>query len=698
MDPLSMLHYAYWPVGSVVLLYLIYVSRVIVFIRNDSIGIIEKLWSLKGSLKSGFIALDGSAGFQPDVLRGGVHFFFPFQYRIHVRPLPSVPQGTIGYVFARSGSNLAPGQTLGSLPDGASFEDARAFIEAGGQRGPQRQILREGVYPINIAQFVILTSEGNHAVELSGDAEAIQKMGADILARDGFRPVVLRDREDFVGVVTVHDGPSLANGQLIAPMVGTDPASAANYHNCFQDPEKFLVSGGRRGRQEQVLVEGTYYLNCLFATVERLPKTIVDIGKVGVVVSYTGEEGSDLTGKDYKHGELVASGKRGVWSRALQAGKYALNPYGVKVIPVPTTNFVLRWIRGSAEEHGYDTNLAEIQLITKDAFEPILPLSIVVHIAYEDAPRVVQQFADLKLLVEQTLDPMVSAYFKDAAQKCTLLELICNRAEIQQRATEEMKARFSRYHLDLMEVMIGTPRPAAGDRHMATILDQLRARQVADEQSVTYENQRKAAEKEREMREAAAAAEAQAELTRSNVQIRIAENQGQAQLALRQREADAVKITAGAQAEAVKISASASAEKIRVEAMAEADRTEAIGRATATAVKMAAGASAEKIRLEGQAEAERTESVGKASAASLKAQVDAFGGPDYQLRKELAQIMQGAVRESKIPLVPQVVIGQHEGQGGGALDALLGMVLSNNLARPLPQAPVTKAPATSAQV
>jgi hypothetical protein len=72
-----------------------------------------------------------------------------------------------------------------------------------------------------------------------------------------------------------------------------------------------------------------------------------------------------------------------------------------------------------------------------------------------------------------------------------------------------------------MEVMIGTPRPAAGDKHMATILDQLRARQVADEQAVTYENQRKAAEKEREMREAAAAAEAQGDLTRSTVQCAI---------------------------------------------------------------------------------------------------------------------------------------------------------------------------------
>ncbi len=646
MDISSLSHYALMGALVILALYLVYASRIIVFIGNDSIGIIEKLWSLNGSLKAGFIALDESAGFQPEILRGGIHFFPPFQYRIHVRPLPTVPQGTIGYVFARSGANLGAGQTLGSLPAGTSFEGARGFIENGGQRGPQRQILREGVYAINVAQFVILTSEGTHAITMAGDAAAIEVMRHAIEQRDGFSPAVLRGQEDLVGVVTVHDGPSLEHGQIIAATVGTDSKITQTYHNCFQDPERFLVAGGRRGRQEQVLVEGTYYLNCLFATVERMPKTIIDIGKVGVVVSYTGEEGDDLTGKDYKHGELVETGKRGVWTHALQAGKYALNPHGIKVIPVPTTNFVLRWIAGSSEEHGYDSNLAEIQLITKDAFEPILPLSIVVHIAYEDAPRVVQQFADLKLLVEQTLDPMVSAYFKDAAQQCTLLELVNRRAEIQRRATEEMQARFARYHLDLMEVMIGTPRPASGDKHMATILDQLRARQVADEQAVTYANQRKAAEKEREIREAAAAAEAQGDLTRSTVQIKISENQGQAQLRLREREAEGIKITASAQAEAV---------------------------------KLAAGANAEKIRVEGQAEADRVAAVGKANAVSVEAQVKAFGGPEFQLKKELAQILQTAIRESKIPLVPQVVIGQSDGRGGTAVDALLGLALGGKL-------------------
>ncbi|MEI9983611.1 MAG: SPFH domain-containing protein [Aliidongia sp.] len=125
---------------------------------------------------------------------------------------------------------------------------------------------------------------------------------------------------------------------------------------------------------------------------------------------------------------------------------------------VPTTNFVLRWVEGRSEEHGFDSNLAEIRLITRDAFEPILPLSIVLHIGYEDASWVVQQFADIKKLVEQTLDPMVSAYFKDAAQSRTLIELVNQRAEVQREAVEQMRERFQKYRLNVMEVMIGTPR------------------------------------------------------------------------------------------------------------------------------------------------------------------------------------------------------------------------------------------------
>src|SRR5947209_2019543 len=54
-------------------------------IPNNRVGIIEKLWSPAGSVPEGCImALNGEAGFQAELLRGGLHFgFWTWQYRIH---------------------------------------------------------------------------------------------------------------------------------------------------------------------------------------------------------------------------------------------------------------------------------------------------------------------------------------------------------------------------------------------------------------------------------------------------------------------------------------------------------------------------------------------------------------------------------------------------------------------------------------
>ena len=212
----------------------------------------------------------------------------------------------------------------------------------------------------------------------------------------------------------------------------------------------------------------------------------------------------DLSGKDYKHGELVKNGERGVWSEPLLPGKYAFNTYAGKIIQVPTTNFILKWITAQVGSHRFDENLAEVSLITKDAFEPSLPLSVVVHIDYRKAPLVIQRFGDIRRLVEQTLDPMISAYFKNVAQTRTLIQLLQDRSEIQAIAGSEMRSKFEHYNLELEEVLIGTPGSAKGDTHIEVILAQLRERQIAEEQVATYALKEKAATKERELNEAQA--------------------------------------------------------------------------------------------------------------------------------------------------------------------------------------------------
>src|SRR5262249_22456258 len=188
----------------------------------------------------------------------------------------------------------------------------------------------------------------------------------------------------------------------------------------------------------------------------------------GVVVSYTGALGRDLSGEAYTHGELVERGQRGVWSEPLLPGKYAFNRYAGSVFLVPTTNFILKWKKTESGSQ-FDENLAEVSLITKDAFEPSLPLSVVVHIDYRKEPLVIQRFGDIKRLVEQTLDPMVSAYFKNVGQTRTLIQLIQDRSAIQQVASQQMQEKFGQYNLELQEVLIGTPSPGAGGQQIETI-------------------------------------------------------------------------------------------------------------------------------------------------------------------------------------------------------------------------------------
>src|SRR4029450_13716619 len=123
---------------------------------------------------------------------------------------------------------------------------------------------------------------------------------------------------------------------------------------------------------------------------------------------------------------------------------------------------------------------------------------------------------------------MVAAYFKNTGQTRTLIQLLQDRSMIQKVAGEEMKEKFGHYNLELEEVLIGTPTASEGDKAIETILTQLRARQIAEEQVETYSRQEKAAVKERELREAEARARQQQMLTESEISIAIQSNQGKA--------------------------------------------------------------------------------------------------------------------------------------------------------------------------
>jgi len=109
--------------------------------------------------------------------------FFPFMFRIHKSDLVTVGQGKIAYVFARDGAPLGASQVLGAndTEDKSDFQDARRFLTGGGQKGPQRKILREGTYAINLAQFVVVTESRVYFLPLNKDDGALFAQMAQVL-------------------------------------------------------------------------------------------------------------------------------------------------------------------------------------------------------------------------------------------------------------------------------------------------------------------------------------------------------------------------------------------------------------------------------------------------------------------------------------------------------------------------------------
>jgi uncharacterized membrane protein YqiK len=665
-------------------------------IPNDKVGVVENLWSPKGSIGDGrIIAIGGEAGYQVDILRGGIHFgLWRWKYRIHKVGLVTIPQGQIGYVYARDGEPLPPSQTLGRVVPCNNFQDARAFLmgmplpesaPAGesqfipiGQRGRQRAILREGVYAINLALFVIMTE--NRVFQLSSsttkqEMQAILSWQKELGDLDGFHPIVIggqieapdplrpeqKTSVDSIGIVTVHDGPSLPPGEIIAPDCGNTP-NDRNYHNNYQDPEAFLKSGGRRGRQYTALTDGTYFINRWFATIEQTPKTVVPIGYVGVVVSYIGQVGHDVSGTAFRHGERVAEGQRGVWEKPLGPGKYPFNTYAGNLVLVPTTNFVLHWVTGKTEAHRYDESLRSIDLVTHDAYEPLLPLSVVVHIDYQKAPGVIQRFGDVKKLITQTLDPMLSAYFRDVAHKKTMLQLLQERDIIQTESREELRKKFGQFDIECVDVLIGKPQTAEADNKIETLLEQLRLRQLSIEQIETYERQRAAAEKRRTLQDAQAIADKQTDLTNSQIQVRIMENQGEADLARSRKAAEQTIVTA--QADNQKRIIQADADLARAKRQAE------------QTVLLAEADSKQKV-LAGRGEGAERLQVGLSEVAVLLQKIGSFGDPRLYALTLAAEHLS----RSQQPLVPERMFiaggGEQSTNGaGGAGQGLLGTLIS----------------------
>ena len=501
---------------------LVFVKQIVglVVVKEDEVGIVIRKFG-RGLPAGQLVALNREAGYQANTLPPGWHFgYFPWMFRVVKQPVIIVPAGQIGLVIAADGAAIPPQRILGKNVPCGNFQDARAFLQNGGEKGRQLGLLTAGTYRINTALFTVITAAT-----------------AEAYGMDPRQLLVYEVHPDRVGIVTTMDGEPIEEGEIAGPIIYD--------HNNFQDAQAFLDKGGRRGLQEQVLLSGSWNLNPWFVQVEQAPMTEIPIGHVGIVISFVGKEHLDVSGESFKHGNLVDPGHKGVWITPLYPGKHPLNTRVMRVELVPTTNIVLNWA-SRTEAHAYDAKLSPITVRSKDGFAFNLDVAQIIHIGAPDAPKVISRVGSVQNLVDHVLQPIVGNYFRNSAQEYTVLDFLSARSQRQVEAAKHIRDAIRAYDVQAIDTLIGDITPPA--ELMLTQTD----RKIAEEQRKTYEVQREAQAQRQSLVRETAMADIQRDMVSSEQGVTIADLQSQARIKQAQGEAEATRLQALGEAEAVR--------------------------------------------------------------------------------------------------------------------------------------------------
>jgi uncharacterized membrane protein YqiK len=608
---------SYWWIPALVILIaahrLVFQLLGIVIVPEDKIGLVTKKFVLIGDKRElppgRILATQGEAGFQAQTLPPGLHLWkWIWQYDITLQPLTIIPSGQIGLLVAKDGAELPRGRVLARAVNCDSYQDAEAFLSNGGQKGRQAAIITAGTYRINTFLFDLTLAN------------------------------MTQIEENKVAIITTMDGEPLDGGQI----AGHEIAG----HNNFQDPDLFLRNNGRRGLQMQIVLAGLYNFNPWFAQIEQVDMVQIPIGYVGVVNSFVGPDGSDVSGDDFKHGNIVGKGNKGVWAEPLGPGKYPLNPYTMKVELVPTTNLVLNWASARNEAHNLDRHLSTITVRSKDGFPFNLDVSQIIHIPNYEAPKVIARFGTMMNLVSQVLEPTIGNYFRNSAQSADVISFLTQRKERQDSAKHHIGEVLSQYNVNGVDTLIGDIVPP--ESLMKTLTD----RKLAEEQKVTYETQKMAQETRQSLEKETAVADMQRQIVEAQQGVQIAERIAESAVKKANGEAASVKVQADAEAARVQLIAKAEAEKLRMMGNAEAERTKATG----------------------DAEASKILAIGKSNAEAYELQVKAIGGDGF-VQMKVAEI----IGKEGVKIIPDVLItGNGEGGNGSSVIDLLGLKLLEN--------------------
>lgn len=345
----------------------------------------------------------------------------------------------------------------------------------------------------------------------------------------------------FCGKLTAKDGAPLREGEAFA-----DEWPAAEFQKML-NAEYFLTHGGQQGPQVSVLKPKTYKINrYLFDVFEKEPATTVVEGYVGIVksnvqqikkevpIEETMTTLSDSNSSSLK-AQVVPEGYRGIWRKVLTPGQYYLNTDAFKVIQVDTRvqtweysgGFLRRFIDLKVDQNGsisqterqeqipIPTDAADRAITVRiEGWEIPLDSRILIQVDPEKAPYVVASVGNIEEVENDIITPTYRSILRNVcgASDRKALELIYNRAELEDKVETLLKPEGDKAYITIKEVRFGEP--AYPPELMVARLRE----QLAQQLNKTFQEEKNAQDQRIETEKARALADQQPKLIEADIE------------------------------------------------------------------------------------------------------------------------------------------------------------------------------------
>jgi uncharacterized membrane protein YqiK len=186
-----------------------------------------------------FLNNHGQKGPQIDILLPGTYRVNTELFHLEIQDASIIPANKVGLITALDGEPLPEAEYVAkSVTNHNDFQNASKFLEVGGQRGPQFDVLRPGTYYINPLMF---------KVELDDVAVIERGQVAVVVSNVGVEPPQIRSMIE-----------ELAKKQGAIPGTELYKEIEKRYDTGI---ERYVVPKGYRGIQQEVAGPGIYYLN-----------------------------------------------------------------------------------------------------------------------------------------------------------------------------------------------------------------------------------------------------------------------------------------------------------------------------------------------------------------------------------------------------------------------------------------------------